>query len=136
VTDAEHWDFPKGGLDEGETPIACAVRELIEETGFNPDLTFPGSGIKVEDLGRHRYTNKKDVQLFYMTYPRALDISKMTCTTTFTCKYTKAEKPEMDSFMLETPERAVPLLSKSMQAWVVAHVPRAKDIIIEPKEQQ
>ncbi len=29
-----HWDFPKGGADEGETPLQAATREMIEETGI------------------------------------------------------------------------------------------------------
>src|SRR6476469_5778002 len=29
----EMWFFPGGGLDEGESPVAGAVRELAEETG-------------------------------------------------------------------------------------------------------
>jgi ADP-ribose pyrophosphatase len=28
------WEIPAGLLDKGETPLACAKRELIEETGF------------------------------------------------------------------------------------------------------
>jgi len=28
------WELPAGRLDEGETPLAAAKRELIEETGF------------------------------------------------------------------------------------------------------
>ena len=30
---AEAWQMPQGGIDEGETPQACALRELWEETG-------------------------------------------------------------------------------------------------------
>ena len=33
--DDGYWGYPKGGLDEGETPMACAIRELQEETGIN-----------------------------------------------------------------------------------------------------
>ena len=29
-----HWDFPKGLMEDGESPIDAAQRELIEETGI------------------------------------------------------------------------------------------------------
>lgn len=35
-----HWDFPKGLLENGETPRAAAVREVREETTLD-DLAFP-----------------------------------------------------------------------------------------------
>ncbi len=31
------WDLPKGHLDDGETDLECALRELSEETGILPD---------------------------------------------------------------------------------------------------
>lgn len=34
----EAWQMPQGGLDEGEEPWACALRELEEETGIAPRL--------------------------------------------------------------------------------------------------
>ncbi|MEQ8785275.1 MAG: NUDIX domain-containing protein [Pirellulaceae bacterium] len=30
------WDLPKGHVDPGETELACALRELREETGISP----------------------------------------------------------------------------------------------------
>ena len=35
------WQFPQGGIDDGETPEAAAVRELHEETGATKDLVEP-----------------------------------------------------------------------------------------------
>lgn len=34
---ADRWDLPKGHVDEGETEIVCALRELHEETGISAD---------------------------------------------------------------------------------------------------
>jgi 8-oxo-dGTP pyrophosphatase MutT (NUDIX family) len=36
ITDAWGWEIPAGGLDEGESPEAGAVREAIEESGWQP----------------------------------------------------------------------------------------------------
>ncbi len=30
----KYWDFPKGGAEEGETPLEAARREMTEETGI------------------------------------------------------------------------------------------------------
>ena len=35
-----NWDFPKGMLEPGEDEIACARREVVEETGLS-ELDFP-----------------------------------------------------------------------------------------------
>ncbi len=48
-----HWDFPKGHIDDGETEIQTALRELEEETGithaniidgFRDTITYTFSG--------------------------------------------------------------------------------------------
>src|SRR5690606_3084545 len=47
-------EFPKGGIDEGETALDAALRELEEETGLTPgDVTLvPG----FEHTERYRFT--------------------------------------------------------------------------------
>lgn len=40
---ANSWSFPKGGVDEGETPLQTAWREVKEETGLSaPELELVG----------------------------------------------------------------------------------------------
>lgn len=34
TNDAHRWQFPQGGIDQGETPAEAARRELQEETGY------------------------------------------------------------------------------------------------------
>jgi 8-oxo-dGTP pyrophosphatase MutT (NUDIX family) len=39
---AGHWDFPKGHIEEGESEIETALRELKEETGISEVKIIPG----------------------------------------------------------------------------------------------
>ncbi|GGG83298.1 NUDIX hydrolase [Paenibacillus radicis (ex Gao et al. 2016)] len=46
----EQWELPAGQREENETPIECAIRELLEETGQTAnDLEFTGL-LKVKNL--------------------------------------------------------------------------------------
>jgi 8-oxo-dGTP pyrophosphatase MutT (NUDIX family) len=48
-----YWDFPKGELDPGETPLAAALREATEETGLTDlQLRWGETFIETERYGR------------------------------------------------------------------------------------
>ena len=36
ITDTWGWEVPAGRIDDGETPVAAAERETLEETGWRP----------------------------------------------------------------------------------------------------
>ena len=48
------WEFPAGTLEAGEAPLACAKREIVEETGFHARKWqklvsfYPAPGISTE----------------------------------------------------------------------------------------
>lgn len=45
-----HWDFSAaGGIDEGEEPLAAAMRELQEEIGIQAELQFVAEDTYKED---------------------------------------------------------------------------------------
>jgi len=44
----KHWDYPKGHLEAGETPVAAAMRELAEETGITQAVILPGFARQIE----------------------------------------------------------------------------------------
>ena len=39
MTTKRYWSFPGGGVEERETPEDCAVRETLEESGYQVALT-------------------------------------------------------------------------------------------------
>ena len=91
VTGQRHWDLPKGGIHDGETPAEAAVRETVEETGlaFAPEALL--------DLGRFTYTGKKDLHLFAALSER-VDPLSLCCESTFIERGSSRRLPEMDGF--------------------------------------
>ena len=91
VTGQRHWDLPKGGIHDGETPVEAAVRETMEETG----LVFASDALV--DLGRFGYTGKKDLHLFAAASER-VDPAALSCESTFVERGSWRRLPEMDGF--------------------------------------
>ena len=49
LTRTPMWEFPKGGVEEGETEREAAVRELLEETGLGPGAVEVSEGFVAEE---------------------------------------------------------------------------------------
>ncbi len=56
------WDFPKGRIESGETPLAAAVRETAEETGLT-GLDFPWGEVCIE-VGP--YGTRRKIARYYL----------------------------------------------------------------------
>ena len=91
VTGQRHWDLPKGGIHDGESPLEAALRETHEETGLALDASA------VLDLGRREYTGKKDLHLFALVSAR-IDPRELHCASCFVERGSGRERPEMDGF--------------------------------------
>ncbi len=50
----DDWTFPKGDMEDGETPEMTAIRELKEETGFDVELIekLPDINYEFEQTGK------------------------------------------------------------------------------------
>ena len=71
-----YWGFPKGHLEERETPIQAAIREVQEETGF---IVVIGESLKPISETKYTYSWKnvkinKTVWYFKMTIVKAFSL--------------------------------------------------------------
>lgn len=58
------WGFPKGHIENGETPFETALREFEEETS----VKLSKDETKYQYLGKIRQNKKKDVHVFIKPY--------------------------------------------------------------------
>ena len=102
-----YWDFPKGGMEIGESPLETAIREVEEESGIIINETD-----NVHDLGKFSYNSKKDINLFYC-FNKQFDIEKLVCSSMVIGR----EKvfPECDDFKMFSFEDAVHVMCPSMK---------------------
>ena len=91
VTGQDHWDLPKGGAHDGESPLQAALRETREETGLRLDAAA------LLELGRFDYRPKKELHLFATLMPR-FDVARLRCDSHFEQWGTGRKLPEMDGY--------------------------------------
>lgn len=111
ATGQKHWDIPKGGANEGESPREAAIREVREETGI--ELIADS----MKELGRMAYLARKDLHLFHVVlHTRSCDISACKCTSFFPHHASGAMTPEVDQFRWVDIADVPALAAKSMTA--------------------
>lgn len=109
-TGSRHWDLPKGLIDEGEGPMACALRETQEEFG----LVFGAE--RLTDLGRHAYYRGKDLHLFVVrSSSEETHIDRCRCTSYFEHYVTGLRVPEVDGFAWADDAGLGAMLARSMR---------------------
>jgi 8-oxo-dGTP pyrophosphatase MutT (NUDIX family) len=106
ATGSPRWDIPKGVAEPGESFVAAAVRELLEETGLRALET------DLRPLGVHPYRKGKDLALFCWPSPELPDPKQLVCTSHFPLG--RRMVPEFDRFGLFLRDDAVARVGKDM----------------------
>ncbi|MGE7934783.1 NUDIX hydrolase [Viridibacillus arvi] len=70
---SEAWAFPSGGIEQGETPEECCIREVKEETGYyiviEDSLFIKETEIKDYRVKTYYFKVKKTGESVVINYP-------------------------------------------------------------------
>lgn len=113
ATQTPRWDLPKGRLELNELPVDAALRECLEETG----LDFYSHRAALVDRGCHKYLPKKDLHLFTLKVPEALDLSGCFCSTK-AIRRDGREVFETDAYAWVPHDQIVERVGKSLVAYL------------------
>lgn len=97
----DKFDIPKGQMDNNESALEVALRELFEET--NVDLSNEVETNTIIDLGVQPYNKKKNIHLFLFWDKEDLylnDLTKLKCNSTFVDALDGKTYTENDGFKL------------------------------------
>ena len=79
---ARRWDLPKGHVDEGESELQCALRELQEETGIteadveiDPDFRYENAYMVSQKRYGGKGTVEKRILVFLARLLRPVEIA-------------------------------------------------------------
>ncbi len=97
-----YWDFPKGEVEPGETPLEAAKREVTEETGIS-QLDFPWG----ECFRETAPYGKGKVARYYLAITSQKDVTLPV--------NPELGRPEHHEFRWATAEEAQQLLSRRLQ---------------------
>ena len=119
ATRSPRWDIAKGLAEPGETFIAAARRELLEETG----LAAPEGALR--PLGVHAYLRDKDLALFAWNPATMPAPETLSCRSTFTLP-NGAVLPEFDHFGLFEWDDALGKVGRNLARILATVCPRGR----------
>lgn len=71
---AGHWDFPKGGIEEGETEVEAVVREVYEETGIREIELIDGFRQTIQYSYKSQQGEVRKSVVFYLAKTGTFDV--------------------------------------------------------------